>query len=233
MKNIALIIILSLFVFGGCFASMPDPIKETYMQNKTPDEEKKLGTIEEDIIKLNKQREQMEKDYKITKQKSTISEKEITSLEEQKIVLIEKQKLYSQSNDNKKLEEVKKDIEKNENQTNYEQLNSKYLKALKEDQEALLEVKQGELGVKVAERMFERAKIARRYQDKTMGTTDTADNKDAKKENKDKIDVTEYENYLNKQADALLKSQQAQVKTAEALKQAEDRFKESGQQVEK
>ncbi len=227
MKYRVLLSLLVVSAFAGCLATMPPAVKDVYLVEKTADEEKKLNTIEDEIIAINQENNKLKDAIKITKQMIVVSENQVASLEEQKKVKIEKEKLYTISNENDKLAEVKKQIQENDEKLRLENINLKYLKAKKDYEDSSISLKESELSVKVAELYFEKAKIARKFQDKTMGVAPKGST-EAVRDDKNKIDVSEYEKYLASQKEKLLNKQQEQQRYADVFKKAEAELKDSG-----
>ncbi len=227
MKNYAILLSALIMIAPGCFATMPAPVKDIYLVEKTSEEDKLLAGIEDEIININKQNNQAKESAKIIRQEISVSEARIGSLERNKSYNLELEKLYSISNDNAKLAEVKRLIQQNDDDMKKETAHLEYLKAKKDNQESSVDVKDAELSVKVAELYYEKSKIARKFQDKTMVAA-PVEGKEPAKEDRNKIDVDEYRKYLDSQKDKLAKAQAAQKKYADAFIKAEAKLKESG-----
>ena len=103
-----------IMIASGCFATMPAPVKDIYLVEKTSEEDKLLAGIEDEIININKQNNQAKESAKIIRQEISVSEARIGSLERNKSYNLELEKLYSISNDNAKLAEVKRLIQQND-----------------------------------------------------------------------------------------------------------------------
>ncbi|HOO70800.1 MAG TPA: hypothetical protein PK926_03485 [Spirochaetota bacterium] len=226
MKNISLFI--AFIVLTGCFATMPDPVKDEFLVNQTSAQKQKLNDLADEIIAKRKEKEKIDDQLKITKQKIVITKKGIPVLEKENDMLIEKQKLYTLENNEEMLKKANDDLDKNQKALLQQKAYLKYLEALEDDQEALIELKHAGLAVKVAEMELEKARIARVYQETELGITDTpADNKDSK-EQKTLINVSTYEEYYTKQKKLLDTKTEKQKKTAELLKQAKQELQNTG-----
>ncbi|MGV7928564.1 MAG: hypothetical protein AB2L13_06610 [Spirochaetota bacterium] len=206
---------------------MPAPIKDTLLIEKTDADEKKLAKIEDEIVVINQENNKIKESLKITSQKVVISGKEISGLEKEKSLLEEKKKLYVISNDTRALAEVEKAMVDNQQKINLEKINQEYLKARQDHEEKGVELKEAELAAKIAELNFEKARIARAYQDRTMGEVPT-DPKTGKKDDKARIDVSEYEKYLESRKEKVTTVRQNYLKITDTFKAAETRLKESG-----
>ncbi|HOW84230.1 MAG TPA: hypothetical protein PK573_16825 [Spirochaetota bacterium] len=227
MKKYLIPVVCTLIGFSGCFATMPAPIKDTLLIEKTDADEKKLAKIEDEIVVINQENNKIKESLKITSQKVVISGKEISGLEKEKSLLEEKKKLYVISNDTRALAEVEKAMVDNQQKINLEKINQEYLKARQDHEEKGVELKEAELAAKIAELNFEKARIARAYQDRTMGEVPT-DPKTGKKDDKARIDVSEYEKYLESRKEKVTTVRQNYLKITDTFKAAETRLKESG-----
>ncbi len=211
----------------GCFATTPPPIKDTLLIEKTAADENKLAKIEDEIVAINQENNRIKDSLKITSQKEVISSKEITSLEKEKSLLEEKKKLYVISNDTKALADVEKAMVDNQQKINLEKINREYLQARMDYEKSAIELKEAELAAKIAELNFEKAKIARAYQDRTMGEA-PVDPKTGKKDDKARIDVSEYEKYLDSRKEKVTQTRQYHLKITDTFKAAESKRNESG-----
>lgn len=230
MKKCFLSLGILVFIIG-CFATMPPPVKDIYLKDATPAEQKKMSMLEQDIIKINQENTKVKDSLKILKQKILVSEKDINRLEKEKSYLLEKEKLHTLANETDKLVQLNNEKKKNERQLTLEKLNFDYLNAKKDNDEVYSELKNAELAVKVAELNYEKAKIGRAFQDKTMkGINATA--KDSKERDKNKINLEEYEKYYNDQKAKLENKQKEFTRYSDLLKTAENKlndFKKSGE----
>lgn len=217
MKKYLIPVVCTLIGFSGCFATMPAPIKDTLLIEKTDADEKKLAKIEDEIVVINQENNKIKESLKITSQKEVISSKEITSLEKEKSLLEEKKKLYAISNDTKALADVEKTMVDNQQKINLEKINREYLQARKDYEKSGIELKEAELSAKIAELNFEKAKIARAYQDRTMGEA-PVDPKTGKKDDKARIDVSEYEKYLESRNEKVTQTRQYHLKVTDTFK---------------
>jgi hypothetical protein len=227
MKTYLIPFVCILIGFSGCFASSPAPIKETLLIEKSAEQEKNLASIEDEIVVINQENNKVKESLKITSQKAVISGKELSGLEKEASLLLEKKKLYVISDDTKALGEVEKTMVDNQQKINIEKLKLAFFKAKKDYEEADVELKESELSVKIAELNYEKAKIARAYQDRTMGEIPT-DPKTGKKDDKSRIDVSAYEKYLTSRKEKAENNRQKYLKYADTFKMAEARLEESG-----
>jgi len=221
MKKSLLLISISI-LFIGCFATMPPPVKEIYLKDTTADEQKKLSAIEQEIIKINQENTRLKESLKILNQKILVSEKDIARLEKEKSYFAEKEKLLTLSNETDKLVKLNEEKKKNDYEIQLGKLNLEMLKAQKNRDEMNSDLLDTRLSVRVAELNFEKAKIGRAYQDKTLGPV-VADPKGEK--DKNRIDIEQYEKYFKDQQ-AKMEQKQVELKRYEdVLKQAEEKHK--------
>lgn len=221
-KSIILSIIFFSFAGIGC-VTMPDPISDKYLHDATKEEMNNIYKIEDEIIAIKKEKDSLEKKHKISLQECKVSLKTIKLLKTQKSQLKEQLKLYTEMGDEKKIEKGKSDLEKNAKDINDEIIKSQYLDSKEEFEEAFIEVKHAELSLKLAERRYEKAKIARAYQDKLF-EAEKKESKDEKEDDKkkkdDRLDLKKYEDYVTYQKKNLSKMQDKKNKKAEKMGQA-------------
>jgi hypothetical protein len=215
MSQRILSLLALLMLLTGCFASMPPRISDEYLKDLSAGDSAKLETIEKDIIAITDAKEGTEKERRIVDLQLSLIEKEVKQLEAAKAVLTDEQKLYMAQNDKEKLEQTNADIIKNDTGIKNKSIEQEILIAKKNSFQSLMKVKDAELGAKIAERLYEQAKIGRANQDKLMGAP-----KD-EKEAKGRIDVAKYEEYLKSQKESLAKAQKEQDEAAARLKEAE------------
>jgi hypothetical protein len=217
--KIAFFIALAVF-FSGC-VTMPDPIDELFLKEKTQQDTAKLDKIEADIIAKKKSQDIVEKDAEIAAQKAGLSGKEVLQTEAEINVLLDKEKLYTTTKDSK-LQEVQKEREKNTLKLAQLKAKQDYDIAKSNETNALLEVKKFELGVKVAELNYEKALIAKAYQMKRE-----------KEYKKNMIDDEEYKKFLEDQKIKLEDYQKEYEKASKVVVEKEDILKKSGYEGDK
>lgn len=204
---------------------MPPPVKDEYLKNATDQQMNKIYSIEDEIISIKNEKDKIEKKYKITKQEHNVSIKTIKMLKTQNSQLKEKQKLFIEMEDQEKISAGEKELKENDRLLNNEIINSEYLDAKSKYEKSLLEVAYAKLSLKVSERSYERAKIARAYQEQVLDEQkpeETAEAKEGEKQKKeDLLDLEKYNKYYEKQKEILKKQQGTKNRAAEKLGQAE------------
>jgi hypothetical protein len=220
MKYILLSVILCAAVFTGC-VTLPDPIDDVYLSEKTNDQSAKLDRIGTDIIAKKKDKDKVEKELEIANQKIEASRTDVTQAEAAGEALLEKEKLYEMTKDSK-LEEIQKEKEKNKIKTAQSKAYLAYCIAKADETGAMFEVKKAELAAKVAELDYEKSLIAKAYQTKRSD------------EYKDKmIDDLEYKKFLEDQRAKLEDNRKKYEKASKSLSDADANLKKSGYEGEK
>jgi hypothetical protein len=214
-------------ILTGCFATMPPSLPDDHAALKdTIDKNPAIQKLAEEIVTINKEKLLVENELKLNEQRVVISGKTMGVIAAQKSLIEEQKSLFMLTDDRKSLEDNEKAKKRNTELAEVEALNSEYLKALVEDEKAVIDMKDALLSARVAERELEKAKIVRAYQDK-LPSAAPADPKDAQKVDKDKVNLAEYESYLAKQKEILAKREMEQKKSSELLKQADTRLKDA------
>jgi hypothetical protein len=243
MKNYALLLIL-VVLFTGC-VTMPDTIDEAYLVEKTPEQTAKLDKIAQNVIAKKKDGDEAKKNLAIAEQSVKVSEEMAAFLEREKSLLVQREKLYTLKRDDQKLSEVRSRLKENKQQRRGEKAHLAFTIAFRDDAQAIVELRQAELAVSVAELNYEKAKIAQAF---ILKGKEKAGKKEteAKEEgffkglmkkisgsDKKGVDVKKFEEYLNKQKDNLKEAKAQQEKTAEKLKKAEKKLDDSGYKGER
>ncbi len=220
MKYILFSIIIFSVAFTGCM-TLPDPVDDIYLTEKTNEETAKLDKIAVDIIAKKKEKDEVEKDFEIAVQKVETSRTELSQIEAANIALLEKEKLYKMTKDSK-LEDIQKEKEKNKIKEVQSKAHLDYNIAKADETKALLEVRKYELAVKVAEIDYEKALIAKTYQ---MKRSEDYKNK--------MIDELEYKKFMEDQYVRLEDNRKKYEKASKALADADNNLKKSGYEGEK
>jgi hypothetical protein len=218
-SKIAFFIAISV-IFAGC-VTMPDPVDDLYLKEKTQEDTAKLDKIESDIIAKKKNKDKAEKDSEIAAQKAELSRKEVLQTEAGIAVLLEKEKLYTSTKDSK-LQDIQKEREKNDLKLTQLKAKLDYDIAKSDEANTLLEVKKSELSVKVAELSYEKALIAKAYQMKRK-----------KEYEKKMIDDEGYKKFFDDQKIKLEDNQKEYEKASKVAAEKEDILKKSGYEGDK
>ena len=244
MKNHALLLILAV-VFTGC-VTMPDTIDEAYLVEKTPEQTAKLDKIAQNVIAKKKDGDEAKRNLAVAEQIVKVSEKMTAFLEGEKSLLAEQEKLYTLKKDEQRLSDVRSRLKENKQQRRGEKAHLNFATAFKEDAQAIVELRQAELAVSVAELNYEKAKIAHAFILKGKEKAGKKEPEVKKEEgffeglkkkisgsDKKGVDVKKYEEYINKQKENLKDAKTKQEKTAKELKKAEKKLDESGYKGER
>jgi hypothetical protein len=244
MKNHALLLIL-IVLFTGC-VTMPDTIDEAYLVEKTPEQTAKLDKIAQNVIAIKKKGDEAKKNLAIAEQGVKVSEEMVAFLEREKSLLVEREKLYTLKKDEQRLSEVRSRLKENKQQRKGEKAHLAFTIAFRDDAQAIVELRQAELAVSVAELNYEKAKIAQAFILKGKEKAGKKEPEVKKEEgffkglkkkisgsDKKAVDVKKFEEYLKKQKDNLKDAKTKQEKTAEELKKAEKKLDDSGYKGER
>lgn len=231
MRQYTLMIALAFaLIVPGC-VSMPKPVNDAYLVEKTEAESAKLDTLEQSIIAKKKEKDKAQKTHKIAEQQKNVSEGKLKILEKQHDVLLDEEKLHEMNKDGDRLGETRDKIKENEAETKKANGDLKLNIAQRDDALAILELRKAELGALVAELSYEKAKIGNRYllkqkelkEKKNQGKPKEEESfvdglkRTVKGTGEETIDEKKYEDYLKKQQDNVKEKKEVQKKTAEKL----------------
>ncbi len=204
-------LIILIIVVSGCLTMKPKTIEDVYLSEISTENAQRLRIIEENIINLKNEKDKIEKDLAVAEQLIIVSESEIEKNSANKAFLQENEKLYTISEEIKKLTRVQKELSICEKDLKDSEYRLSLNKAKHDETETLLNVKKAELAVKVAELDYEKAKVAKEYQKKRPEKFD-----------EDKIiDVPDYEKFLNDQTADLDRANDKHKKASDVVKKIE------------
>lgn len=224
MKKFILFCISYLIILTGC-SSIPGPVEESYLLDKTPAESEKINTLEQKIIEKNKERQTVEKRLKEISPLAPQTEEELKLLKKENAALKEMVNFYSQNKDAVNLEKKNKELKENEELIEQKTNLFNYQKAETEMTQANLDLKSAELNLLVAELNYEKSKIAARNREKqgdpgNQGGGNFFTNLFSKPDPDDKYGYKKYENYYKKQQEELTKAEKK-------FKESEKKFLEA------
>jgi hypothetical protein len=222
-------LVFTMFFMAGC-VTLPE-IKDDLLVDKTADEDKNLNSIAQETIALNQENNKIKESNKMTLQRIVISDKLVAAYDKFSEYIKAKEAMYTSVNDRKKLESAQMERQKNEEMIKQENLNLICLKAKDDYEKAGIDLKNAEVAASLAKLNLEKAKIARKYQDKNT-TVKPADPKEAAQQDKNKVDVTAYEKQYNSQNDSIPGKKEKLKKAADVYNQALAKLKESGYKIE-
>lgn len=222
MKTLVAVLCVPLALLCSC-VTLPDPVKESLLVERNADETKKMADLEQSIITLHKQKQDAKTALDDAVQKAAVSAGRLALIEKERAVLDEREKQYMMEKDAAKLAETRTAIEEKTKEVIRQTLDRDYTKALADDRRALYEMAEAALSVAVAELNFEKAKVARAYQDRQ------AEKLGKPKKNAfvaffspgDEVNPKRYSDYLESQRRILADKTARQKETAEKLAQAE------------
>jgi len=222
MKKFILYIISFLVLLTSGCSSIPGPIDENYLADKTPAETEKLNSLEQKIIEKNKERQAVEKRLKEVSPLAPKTEEELKLLKKENSAIKEMVNFYSQNKDAVSLEKKNKELKENEELIQKKTLLFNYQSADTEIAKAELELRSAELNLYVAELKYEKSKIAARYREKQGDPGNQSEgnfitNLFNKPDPQDKYGYKQYEVYYKKQQEELAKAEKK-------FKEAEKKF---------
>ena len=220
MKLYALLI-ASAILFAGC-VSTPKRVNKEYLKDMSDEQVEKIESIELQIITITDEKVKVSKAISKTKNTVKITKGDISVLKSKIDAFEDKETLYTESKDNEKLAETKKELKKLRADLKMQKLKLEYFEAKEDNQDETIELKEIALSTKISDQYYEEAKIARANQDKALGPVAEGE------EDKNRIPVTEYEEYHKNQKDKLKSQAKDQRKSVRIQKKAETKLKANG-----
>lgn len=222
MRTLLTIIVASFIALAGC-ATMPNPVPDEYLGEKSAEDVKAIDKLSSSIIAKNDEIKKMRDKIKKTGHTLEIEKGRLSILQAEKNLLLEKQKQYVLENDQSKFDENKKMIVDKDNEIVSQNTRVEYTSAFLEHTIAQEEVVEMELAVFVAELNYEKARIAKAYllrREATIG-------EESKKEKKGTAETydEQFQKYLAKQQEILAGKKDNREKSAVKLKMAEEKLK--------
>lgn len=220
MKIIFTITTVSLIVLAGC-ATMPNPVPDMYLVEKSTEEENIMGKLSIDIIAKNHEIQEMRNKIKGTKYTLEVENGRLAILQEEKKLLLKKQKQYVLENDQTNIDNNKKVIIDKDNEIISQTNKVEYTSVLLEYTVAQNEVTETELAVFIAELNYKKANIAKTYLLKQQ----SAIGEDSKKKEAAETYDNKYQKYMDEHREILTDKKNELEKIAVKLKMAEEKNK--------
>lgn len=171
MKRL-LFTIITLTLITGC-ATIPGPVAEKYLADKTEKEAGILEQIETGIIAKNREKQAAEKNLRENSPDIETTETELDLLIRENDLLKDQLELYTSSKDARNMQIKREEIAENEIKVEKHKNLLEYKKAEKQLLEAEAELKNAELAVLVAQLNYEKAEIAKAYREKNEPAVET------------------------------------------------------------
>ncbi|MBN1534713.1 MAG: hypothetical protein JXA20_18730 [Spirochaetes bacterium] len=162
--------VLSVMLFSaliGC-VSMPDPVNEAYLVNQTKDDEKIFKVLEEKVVSKKLELDNYKETIKNAERKVQLGRSELSVLNKKKSLLDEEKRLAGLKEDSAAENDLAAQLEKNDHAMQKQRLKLRFLDLSLENARTLGKIRESELAVLVGELNYEKAKVAKRYQDKRM-----------------------------------------------------------------
>ena len=165
MKKYLLAIIAFAFI-TGC-TTLPGPVQEQYLADKTESDAARLEQIETEIIAKNREKQAAEQNRK-ENTPDIENTKEVLNLITRENKLFKDQlELFTKSKDARNMEVKREQLEENEEKLERQRRLLKYEESQKNLYDSEAELRNRALAVLVAKLNFEKSKIAEAYREKT------------------------------------------------------------------
>jgi len=213
--------------------TIPGPVSEKYLVEKTDAETKQIEALETDIIKRHKSKLIADEAHKDSISKVKSLESEIALLEKENAILKDQFELYNDKKDAVNAEKKKAQLLEAGNKLARKKAELNYAKADEKMKEKTSEFKAAELALSVAELNYVKSKIAESYRGrnepvkKEESSFEFIDKLRGKDKN-DPYGYKKYKTFYEKQKKAVIKAEKEQKKAGVDLKAAEtelSRFK--------
>lgn len=225
MKALIIAASISLAFLAGCI-TMPDPVPDAYLVEKSNDDNRLLDRLATAIIAKNHELKASKVKLADAEDKLQVERGRVDILKSEKELLASKQKQYELEKDAAKIEENSKAMAEKDGQIEVENSRVDYAAAFLDNARAARDVSETGLSVLVAELNYEKSKIAKAY---LLKQEPAAKEGETRTRNPfapgpDKYDE-QYEKYLNKQRETLADRKNELEKAAVRLKIAENNLK--------
>jgi hypothetical protein len=164
MKRLLFTMILFTLI-TGC-ATIPGPVAEQYLADKTEKDSERLEQIETEIIAKNREKLAAEQNRRENTPDIERTEEELDLLLRENKLLKDQLELYTKSKDARNIEIKRDELAKNNVNVAKHRNLLKYQEAQKNLFDAEAELKNAELAVLVAQLNYEKAEIAKEYREK-------------------------------------------------------------------
>lgn len=171
MKKL-LFTIIALTFFAGC-ATLPGPVEEQYLVDKTDKDAALIENIETKIIAKNKEKQSAEQNRKENTPDIENTREELNLLSRENKLLKDQLELYTKSRDARNIEIKKEQLAENNLKIEKQKKLLKFQEAQKIFFDASADLKTAELAVLVAQLDFEKSQIANAYREKKEPAEET------------------------------------------------------------
>ncbi len=221
MKRLFVLAVFLGATMTGC-VSLPAPVDDALLAEKTAEESSRLAAVEKSIIEKHKSKNDARMAMEESVRLHSVDAGRLGILKNELDLLKKKEKQYTLEKDDAKKSETAKSIGEKSAEITRQNARVAYQKAFMDEQTARYEVAEAELSALVAERGYERSRIARAYQDRKVEKEGIP-----KKKvffgliSKDgRVDVDRYKKYVESQKSQLNKKTQKQKIATERLEEA-------------
>jgi hypothetical protein len=206
-RSIAILAAASALILG-C-VTMPDPINTAYLSEIKSDESERIQQLEKEILVHKKEKDATRAEHEIAIQEMTMGVATTEFLERKMMVFREKEKFFSLTKNEAASDRNAKAIRELEKSSSAHGSYVKYARVRRDHLKSILDQREAEMSVAIWEMQYEKAKIARNYQERRPEEFSGKKSGIARYfQGKKKIDPTEYEKFMLKQRDIAKKARE-------------------------
>jgi len=193
--------IMALTFITGC-TTLPGPVDERYLAEKTDNDAARLEMIEKEIISKNREKQAAEQNRKENTPDIENTKKVLSLITGENRLLKDQLELYTRSKDARNMEIKKEQLAENEEKLERQKKLLKYEESQKNLYDTEAELRNAELAVLVAKLNFEKSKIAEAYREKTEPVDENEEkgffSKIFKRDSSDRFGYKKYRTHLDK-----------------------------------
>lgn len=200
MRKLIFAIIAFTFI-TGC-TTLPGPVDEQYLAEKTDSDAARLEQIEKEIIVKNREKQASEQNLRENTPDIENTREALNLITRENKLLKDQLELYTRSKDAKNMEIKKEQLAENEGKLERQRRLLKYQESQKNLYDTEAELRNAELAVLVAKLNFEKSKIAEAYREKTEPVDENEKkgffSKIFKRDSNDRFGYKKYKTHLDK-----------------------------------
>ena len=165
MNRLSRLCVAVVILAAGC-ATLPGPVNEEFLTEKTAGETLRIEKQELAVVEKKKGRDEAEKNLSVSDQRLKVVEAELTAFRADREVLGEKKRLQTLLGETGEVEKIERAIIEREMDIRKKEQAIKCFNLLRDHRKSVLELKEAELSVAVAELDLEKARIVLKFQEK-------------------------------------------------------------------
>lgn len=156
----------AVIVLGAGCATLPGPVNDEFLTEKTSEEAKKIEKHELAVVEKKKARDEAERDLSVSDQRLKVVQAELAAFKADREVLGEKKRLLTLLGNAGEVEKTERAIIEREMSIRKKDQEIKCFNLLRDHRKSLFELKEAELSVAVAALDMGKARIALKFQEK-------------------------------------------------------------------